>query len=65
MSPPRPNEAATYQWWPLNLKNAAQQRAAELGISLSEGTRRLWAAVLSGKDPREALEAPKAPRGGE
>lgn len=65
MSPPRPNEAATYQWWPLDLKNAAQQKAAELGLSLSEVTRRLWGAYLAGTDPRQAMMAPKAPRGGE
>ena len=65
MRTPRPDEAATYQWWPLDLKNAAQQKAAELGLSLSEVTRRLWGAYLAGTDPRQAMMAPKTPRGGQ
>ena len=63
MSPPRPNEAATYQWWPLDLKNAAQQRAAELGLSLSEVTRRLWRAFLDDADARDVMAEPKGKRG--
>jgi hypothetical protein len=65
MSPPRPNEAATYQWWPLDLKNAAQERAEELGLSLSEATRRLWSAYLAERNLHDAMTAPKAPRGGQ
>lgn len=63
MRTPRPDEAATYQWWPIDLKTAAQERSDELGLSLSEATRRLWGAFLAGKDPREAMAEPKRPRG--
>lgn len=63
MHTPRKLEGATYQLWPVDLKTAAQQRAEELGLTLSEATRRLWRAFLDGADARAVMAAPKGKRG--
>lgn len=63
MPTPRNLEGATYQLWPIELKSAAQQRAEELGLTLSEATRRLWRAFLDGRDAAEVMAEPNGKRG--
>lgn len=63
MPTPRNLEGATYQLWPVDLKTAAQQRAEELGLTLSESTRRLWRAFLDNVDARDVMAEPKGKRG--
>ena len=63
MPTPRNLEGATYQLWPIELKSAAQQRAEELGLTLSEATRRLWRAFLDDADARDVMAEPNGKRG--
>ena len=48
MSPPRPNEAATYQWWPLDLKNAASKRRPNLAFRCRRSPAACGARTLPG-----------------